>query len=263
MSSFIYDSVGFSELRTGSFETGIINFAGDGTDWITTSQSVYTNFDDLNDLSADTAATVTGTWRSIRFDLGSSKTKNCFAGLYTDSSTPGSEAVHVYTSSNADDSYYLRDESTLNQSKVWYVANFSANSNRYVVWQPYVSGTTTNLYECFIGTNYTFEQEPDLRARESSIFGTNTITSAGGVNHTFKRHNKRKTWELSWSNISSAMKDDLETFRNSVTSLKPFLYYDGSTYNRVRLTNTVDFTEVSYGRYQTSVSMIEVLDIYS
>ena len=267
MASFIYDSVGFSELLSSTFETGIINFAGSSTSFNMNNQSTYTDIDNINDLTIDNGSTVTGNWRSIRFDFGQAVTVNCFAGLFTDSSSAGTAAVHVYTapgSGGGTSNFTLQDASTMNQSKVWYVADIlPAVACQYVVWQPYIGGTTTNMYECFAGTKYNFEQDPDLGAKESSVFGTSTITSVGGVNYTFKRHNKRKIWELGWSNISSTMKTNLERFRDAVTSKKPFLYYDDSDYYRVRLNSSVDFEEVSFGRYQTSVRMIEVLDIHS
>ena len=73
-------------------------------------------------------------------------------------------------------------------------------------------------------------------------------------------HTGKKTWEFSWSNISSTFKGNLETFRNAVGgNFNSFTYNDGSSSYTVRMSqDSLQFTESLFERFSTSIKLREV-----
>ena len=87
------------------------------------------------------------------------------------------------------------------------------------------------------------------------------MTSHGGEEYSNKRHDGKRFWNFDLRYCSSSYKTSLETMRNSLYgSHKKFLYYDGSAYYYVRMSDdSLRFKEIAYGVYDTSIKLTEQL----
>ena len=110
------------------------------------------------------------------------------------------------------------------------------------------------------GTNLTFEVTPDIGIATGKKFSNIISESFGGIEYIVQPHSGKKTWSWSWSNISSSLKGELETFRNTIGgNYKSFTYNDGSTSYTVRMApDSLQFTESQYQRYSTNIKLREV-----
>ena len=166
----------------------------------------------------------------------------------------------LYASDNSDNSSTTTAKTiTASFVKGWNVFDFSSTNKRYWFLRQTGTGTTDNFMEFIIGNKYDFDVNFDLNNTESDISGSDVITSYGGNEFSNKRHSQKATWSWSWSNISSAMKTSLDTMKTAVeiNRLK-FVYYDETNYHYVRMSG-LDFTEVAFQRYSTSMSLTEQL----
>ena len=145
--------------------------------------------------------------------------------------------------------------------KGWNVFTFNSVSYQYWFLMQPNADTVDGLCEVIIGNAYDFDVNFDLNNKIGEEFGTDIMTSYGGNEYANKRHDPKTTWNWNWSNISSSMKTSLEGVRDSVQDYKKFIYSeDGTTgpFHYVRMTG-LDFTEVAYQRYSTSISLREQL----
>jgi hypothetical protein len=71
----------------------------------------------------------------------------------------------------------------------------------------------------------------------------------------------KRFWNFNLRHVNSTYKGNLETMRNSVYgSHKKFLYYDGSAYYYVRMSNdSLRFNEIAFGVYSTKIKLTEQL----
>jgi len=248
--SFIYDSIGFSEATTedGGFVAGEFN----------SDISPVTNHNRANDMSIGSIVTNYNSSGAdtIRFSTSSSQSANVIA-LY-------------FTAIETDDLtlYGHATDNTIMTTSVLAMTTFSAGWNVFTISGTYkywflraMTGNISNLAEVIIGTKYDFDVNFDLNNKIGEEFGTDVMTSYGGQEYANKRHEPKTTWNWNWSNISSSMKTSLEGVRDSVQDYKKFIYSeDGTTgpFHYVRMTG-LDFTEVAYQRYSTSISLREQL----
>tara|TARA_R100000808_G_scaffold6452_1_gene19173 strand:+ start:8470 stop:8889 length:420 start_codon:yes stop_codon:yes gene_type:complete len=108
------------------------------------------------------------------------------------------------------------------------------------------------------GTYMVFDVSPDLGVATGKEFSVIQSESYGGDEFTVQRHTGKRTWQLSFSFISSAFKTKLENFRNTVGGpYRKFTYNDGSTtYTNVRMSvDSLQFTEVAPSVYSTSMQI--------
>ena len=72
---------------------------------------------------------------------------------------------------------------------------------------------------------------------------------------------REKFWNFDLKHISSAYKTSLETMRDAVDqSHLKFLYYDGSSYNYVKMSDrSLRFKEIAFGVYSTKIQLTEQL----
>ena len=244
---FIYDSVGLTEATV----TDGINVA------------IYTTFATSNVLTNEFRAndsSITGVVESfalndtIRFDLGSSKTAGVIALYFADND---SDDMKLYAHDTSTD----MGTEVVNMpsfSTGWNVFTFSDTSARYWFLRCSV-GFIGQLTEVIIGTKYEFTHNPDLNSKISDEFGTDIMTSYGGQEYANKRHEPKQNWDWTWSYMLSSMKDDLQTMSDAVQDYKKFIYYDETSYNYVRMTKPMEFTEVAPDIFSTSMSLREQL----
>jgi hypothetical protein len=116
----------------------------------------------------------------------------------------------------------------------------------------------SSLYDS--GNNLTFEVNPDFGSTTGKEFANTIKESLGGVEYAFQAHTGKKTWTLTWSNISTTFKTQLENFRNAVSgNYQSFTYNDGSSNYTVRMSaDSLQFQESTLNRYQTTINMKEV-----
>jgi hypothetical protein len=176
-------------------------------------------------------------------------------------------AVHLTAADTDDLKLYVASSSTTHGTAIatitsfsagWNVTTFSANAGRY--WFIQSDTGDLDINEIIIGNKYTFDLERDLNNQIGKIHGVDEVESWGGIEYANKRHNSKTTWSWNWSNISASMKTSLEDFRDDVSNLKKFLFYDDSSYNWVRMSpDSLSFTEISYNRFSTSITLREQL----
>ena len=105
-----------------------------------------------------------------------------------------------------------------------------------------------------------FEVTPDIGQVTGKQYKNDVKESLGGVEYVSQAHTGKRTWEFSWSNISSTFKGNLEGFRNAVGgSFNSFTYNDGSSSYTVRMSqDSLQFTESLFERFSTSIKLREV-----
>ena len=225
------------------------------------SSNVLTNEERATDQSISTAITSwSATNDSLRFDLGSAVAID-FIALYFSSSETDNLTLYSNSSSDFSGSLSTSEAMTSTFSKGWTVVTFSSDTKQYWLLRA-TSGAIANLTEVIIGKKYDFDINFDLNNTESDISGSDIITSYGGNEFSNKRHGQKATWNWAWGNISSTMKTSLDTFKTAVEidRLK-FIYSESGTsgpFHWVRMSG-LDFTEVAYQRYSTSIKLTEQL----
>jgi len=247
--TFYYDSVGLTEstLNDGTYSSGPDEFT-DGT--------TITNEERVVDMSISTAPTDWATSDALQFNLGSAKDVSFIAMYFNATETSD---ISLYADDSASGTLdNTAVDITSSFSVGWNISTFSSLSKQYWVLNAQ-SGAIEGLTEVILGEKLEFENEPDIGIATQEIFATDLNTSYGGVEYANKRHDPKTTWQLNFSNISTAFKNNLVRFETEVTNYKKFVYYDDSSYHYVRLDSPIKFTEVAFQRFSASLKLREQL----
>ena len=249
---FYYDSVNMHALSSAAIKAGTLNGSLD----FTASDSAITNEHAIKDMSITAKVSSFQDEDAIRIDFGSDKTVTHIAS-YNAATTASSETLiwyHHTANDNAGTSFAINSTSPVG----WDVVNASSQSKRY--WYVRSStGTFSSLSEVIMGVPLEFEVEPDIGGATQEIFATDLNTSFAGDEYAIQKHDPISTWSLSFKNISQTFRNNLITFEQNVTNFKKFLYYDGSTYNYVRLSSPIRFVEIAFERYSCTIELREQL----
>lgn len=223
-----------------------------------------TNEHRLTDVSISTAAGFPANFDAVRFDLSASGNSFDTIALYANATDTDNV---LFYSSSADATGVFNSSKFLSGSEFsntfavgWNVQDLvSTSSNRYVFMKG--QGELNIFTEVLLGTTLEFPFNPNLNSKESKQFGVDVVESYGGNEYANKRHDGKRMWEVSFSNLTEANKTSFESMRDAVsTNFLKFLYYDDSSYYWVRaLKGSFDFTEVAYQSYNMNVKMIEQL----
>ena len=260
MAHFIYPNANLYDAEpVGGDQTGGTNdFAADATS--------ATNEHRLTDNSIATAAGMPAQYDTVQFDLSS--TGNSIDSL----------AVHTTAADSGDLDFYASDSATSNAYATgitgssfsaltvgWNVkagnltVSSSAPATRYYYMRQSEDGNNT-LTEVILGkkvdlTNVT------LSGNEGKNFGNDVVSSYGGVEFSNLRHEGKRFYNFNLDHVNETYKASLEAMRDAVRgSHYKLLYYDGSTYHYVRMSNnSLQFKEVAFGVYDTSISLVEQL----
>ena len=252
MAHFIYPNANlYDVLPVGGEQTGgTTNFA------INTDP---TNESRLTDLSLSTAAGFPANFDAVRFDLSSSG--NAIDSIAIHSNGSDTDDVNFYGSDNAGTGVFssfisgsgFTDEFTAG----WTVkAAALSNSTRYVYMR---SGGELNIFtEVILGKKLDLTNV-NLSGNEGVEYGNDALESYGGVRFSNQRHGARKFFDFNLSFVNETYKTSLETMRDSVKgSHYNLLYYDGSTYHYVKLSDkSLVFKEVAFGVYNTKIELTE------
>ena len=256
---FIYPNANlYSADPEGGDQTG-------GTNNFATDATSATNETRLTDNSISTAAGMPAQYDAVRFDLTAS------------GNTIDSIAVYSTAEDTDDLDWYANDSATTNAfatgitgssmttvNEGWTVktgvtVSSSSPATRYY-YMKQSAGANNTLTEVILGTKLSLTNI-ELTGDEGKIYGNKTIVSQGGMEYSNKRHNGRRFWNFNLKLISSTYKTSLESMRTAtVGSHYNFLYYDGSAYHYVRMSDdSLQFKEIAYGVYDTSIKLTEVL----
>ena len=247
---FIYDNCGFSEATTA-----------DGTVFGTTfaASSSITNEERANDMSIGTAFTSFGANDALRFDVGTDNSStDCDRAAFYFTSAHGHD-MKVFSASSDDAMGTALVNKEDNWVAGWNELSFSDASGQYKFIQS-TTGTIDDITEVIIGKKLLLTNV-DLSITEGKIHGNKVTTSQGGQTYSKKRHNGKRFWYFDLKLVDSSYKTSLETMRNSLYgSHKKFLYYDDSSYYYVRMSDdSLRFTEVAVGVYDTQIKLTEQL----
>jgi hypothetical protein len=242
--TFYWDSTGSAEatLTDGTFSTA---------DW--TAGASITNESYLNDQSVGSAATAIVANDGIMFDCGSSVTPSICA-IYVAS---GTGDITCYQDSDSNDDTKTSAGTTTVSSTGWNIISLSGSA-RY--WFVKFEDTFT-ISEIFFGKSFVFPVGYELGNTSGANYGVDVTESYGGIEAANKRHGAKNTWNWTWQYLNETAKDNLITMREDLDmSFLKFIYYDDTTYNWVRLVGGLEFSEVAYQAYNTSISLIGQLE---
>tara|TARA_R110000824_G_scaffold21539_1_gene80439 strand:- start:287 stop:1048 length:762 start_codon:yes stop_codon:yes gene_type:complete len=248
---FYYDSVGLSDLSSGSIMAGTHS----GTTF-SPSAGAVTNEHRIKDQSIGHGVSSFDAGDCIRIDFGGAlSTASDFMLIYHASADVDDLIIYTASSATATGSGAFSDSSS---TAGWNLLSFG-NSNRYLFIESSTGAFTGGLSEVIIGTKLTFENEPDIGIATQEMFATDINKSYGGVEYANKRHEPQSTWTLNFSNISQTFRNNLASMEADITNYKKFVYYDDSAYHYVRLDAPIKFTEVAYQRFSASLKLREQL----
>lgn len=257
--AFIYDSV---DLLDGTLTDGTYVVNG-GTNFVP--GAALTNEERAIDQSIGLAVSSWAQNDMLRIDLGASPgTPDRFAIIFN---ATEDDNLKVYAGAHATDLTVSTEVLSLTSqfvANVWTVSAFdtSPGNVRYYFIRSSSAGGLVSVLEIIIGKIYTFEQKLIQGGRIGDIPGVDILTSHGGIEYSNKRHNPRTQWSNMWKGLSSTNKTNLESFRSDVgINHKKFLYYDGSSYHWVRMTeDSLIFTnEVGKVSYSAPITLIKQL----
>lgn len=233
------------------------NFAADATS--------ATNETRLTDVSIGVAAGMPAQFDAVQFDLTAS------------GNTIDSIAIHS-TAEDADDiDWYANDSATTNAFATgitgssmttvnagWTVrtgvtVSSSSPATRYY-YMKQSAGANNTLTEAILGTKVDLTNI-ELTGSEGIGYGNSAVSSHVGKRFSNQRHSGKRFWSFGLKLVSSTYKSGLESMRSAVKgSHYKFLYYDGSNYYYVRMSDSsLRFKEVAYGVYDTSIEITEQL----
>ena len=248
---FIYDNCGFSEATTADGTVSSTTFSA---------SSSITNEERANDMSIGTTFTSFGANDALRFDVGTDNSStNCDRAAFYFTSAHGHD-MKVFSAASATAMGTANVNKTDSWVKGWNELSFGSEaSGRYKFIQS-TTGTIDDITEVIIGKKLLLTNV-ELSITEGKIHGNKVTTSQGGQTYSKKRHDGKKFWSFDLKFVNSSYKTSLETMRNSLYgSHKKFLYYDGSSFYYVRMSDdSLKFNEVAYGVYDTQIKLTEQL----
>jgi len=229
-----------------------------------------TNETRLTDVSISTAASMPQ-YDAVQFDMGGTITAIDAVAVY--SNAANSNDVHFFNSSSAasgafgsGDANFITGTSYADLTVGWNVktglsntSGGSAATQRYFYLYSNVA-TQSTITEAIIGNKLDLTNVT-LSGQEGANYGNDLISSYGGNEFSNQRHGSKKFWNFSLEHINSSYKTNLETMRDAVDGAHyKFLYYDGSSYNYVRMSDdSLRFNEIAYGVYSTTIQLTEQL----
>lgn len=250
--AFIYDAVGTVDATTVDGTTAGAAFTPEGTpgDAITdyqllTDQSIGngTGFGDDDALRIDFGASVDATKLIVNFSAVETDNVELWVGDHA-TAMDNDQGVIVQHTTQIESGWTIIDLGGTISGRYWFIV---------------ADGVLENFTEIIIGDQLDFALNPNLGGSEGKLFGINVMESYGGIEYTNRRHAGKTTWNWNWSLISSAMRGNLETFRDACEKDRlKYLYYDETSYFYCRMdASSLNFTEQAYLAYSTPFSQRE------
>ena len=122
------------------------------------------------------------------------------------------------------------------------------------------AGANNTLTEVILGTKLNLTNI-NLTGAETLTHGNDDYFTYEGYKFVNQRHGEQRTWSFKLTNITSTYKTSLQAMQTALSgSHYKFLYYDGSSYYYVRMSDkSLRFREVAIGVYDTQINLIEQL----
>jgi len=256
---FIYPNANlYSADPEGGDQTG-------GTNNFATDATSATNETRLTDNSIGTAAGMPAQYDAVRFDLTASGNTIDSIALY--STAEDADDIDWYANDSATTNAFATgitgsSMTTINEGwtvKTGVTVSSASPATRYYYLKQ-SAGANNTLTEVILGTKLSLTNVK-LSGTEGKIHSNKVITSQGGQDYSNKRHDGKLFWNFDLTLVSSSYKTSLETMRTATAgSHYKFLYYDGSAYYYVRMSdNSLRFREIAFGVYDTSIELVEQL----
>tara|TARA_R110000824_G_scaffold396908_1_gene599060 strand:+ start:485 stop:1270 length:786 start_codon:yes stop_codon:yes gene_type:complete len=248
----------YSADPVGGDQTGgTNNFAADSTS--------ATDETRLTDISIGTAAGMPAQYDTVQFDLTASG--NTIDSIAVHSTAEDADNIDWYANDSATTNAFATgitgsSMTTINAGwtvKTGVTVSSASPATRYYYMRQ-SAGANNTLTEVILGTQLSLTNVA-LSGSEGKINGNKITASQGGKTYSKKRHDGKKFWNFSLKFVSSSYKTSLETMRTATAgSHYKFLYYDGSAYYYVRMSDdSLQFKEVAFGVYDTNIKLIEQL----
>ena len=256
---FIYPNANLQSADpVGGDQTGGTNdFAADATS--------ATNETRLTDISIGAAAGMPAQYDTVQFDLTASG--NTIDSIAVYSTAEDSDNIDWYANDSATTDAYdtgITGSSMTTINEGWTVktgvtVSSASPATRYYYMRQ-SEGANNTLTEVILGTQLSLTNV-ELFGEEGKIHGNKIITSQGGLEYSNKKHNGKRFWNFDLKLINSSYKTSLESMRTATYgSHYNFLYYDGSAYYYVRMSDdSLQFKEIAKGVYETTIKLTEVL----
>ena len=209
----------------------------------------------LIDESLEYGVTTMGSY-VIKIALTSAADPDSIATYISSANTGGVFSLQVYGSNS--DTVGSSKSSVSNESSGWDIDTITY-STAYSNWFIESDNPMDDkiFKEVMFGKQLTFDTRPDTSINEGRATFSNIKEAYSGKQFATRLSDTKKTWTLTWSNISSSFKDDLITMRDTVSLDLPFIFNDDSNSYYVRMESGLDMTEVAHQRFSTSINLIE------
>lgn len=246
---FLYPDPGIYD--TGAITTGTSN----GTAF--SSSSSIVNADRITDQSIGSAITDFDENDAIRINMGASSSPNAIAFYH---SAADDNDINIYASDDATLGTAV-ENITANFSAGWTIVDITVSSKQYLYIVNVTAAEWDYCTEIVVGTKYTFDRNYDLGGKFGKSFGVTNMQSYGGVEYSHKKHDGKETWAWEWTRLTNAHMNNLITLRDAVEGSRfKFLYYDGSDWNWVRMSDkSLQKKEIAYQTYNTSIQLTQQL----
>ena len=195
----------------------------------------------------------------VRFDLGSSLEVSHVA-VYSSVNTSSDLELYYSTTDNGVHMGTSTENPIITSPGMgtdytigWNVRSLVASTARY--WYIRSVDSFMNASEIMLCKQYEFDSRPEISIRSNHTFGDKVDTSWYGREYVVKAHEMQTNWEWTWRSVSASTKTILEGIRDKVYDYKKFIYYDGTTYNWVRLAEDFNYTEVALNVFDVQVKL--------
>ena len=192
---------------------------------------------------------------AVCYQVGSAVNSDALAVYFSgdDGVVAGGDEMTIYTGTAIDDLSSSGNFASTHSG--WVVKTYTEVTSKTKFCVEF-NEAVTNCAEILIGKKLAFEVEPDMNVQSSKDYGTIVQRSIGGVEYSINTHDGIDQITLSFQNISSTFKDNLNTMMDAIKgSNKKFLYYDGSSYFWMRMAKNLVFNEVANNRFSTQIVM--------
>jgi hypothetical protein len=242
------------------YDTGAVvagSVSGIGASDTFTASSTITNVERVSDQNIGSAISVGTQYHAIRIDMGASSSPNAIALYHT---ILDDNNLSVYASDDSTIGTAVASWSTDNTAG-WNVHDMTVSSLQYLYIVNDQALTWSYCSEIMVGTKYTFDRNYDLGGKFGKVFGVSNVMSYGGVEYSHKRYNGKETWEWEWTRLTDSQMTSLTTLRDAVEGSRfKFLYYDGSDWNWVRMSDkSLQKKQIAYQTYNTSIQLTQQL----
>tara|TARA_R100000742_G_C4279324_1_gene103593 strand:+ start:5493 stop:6269 length:777 start_codon:yes stop_codon:yes gene_type:complete len=239
-------------------QNGTISDSAAGGAFTNTGSSV-TNPMRLFDDSIGTATDFPAAHRVVMVDKGASSVDQIDTIAFYSTSSD-SDGIRFFTNNAANNSTTSNFTTTDAVTEGWNILSPTAAASEQYYYMAAYEGQVNTITELLIGKRLNLTNVR-LAGTEGANYGNTQTISHGGVEFSSQKHDKKRFYNFDLTFINETYKTSLETMRDSVDlSHHKFLYYDGSEYIYVRMSDdSLQFTEVAFGVYDTKIKLTEQL----